>query len=974
MSSIGIRRIGRGGIVLHRSALAGALALALFGPPALAQTAPQEPAAAASSAASLPSQNQAVTLKKMVVTGSLIPRAEIEGDAPVVIITGEKIKAEGYTTLYEFMQSLPQAGVSQTAATWGSTSVNARQLNLRNLGPGFTLLMVDGHRVVDYPQSSNGQSNFQNYNNIPTGMIDRVEILASGASSLYGSDAVAGVVNVILKKHYQGDDLQVTGGGSTRGGRAYGDINLTGGRSGSNWHIVYNLEHTNRSPMWGRDRPYTDSEADAGYGAWGANARMFGYKTYDALSLYNGEGTYITPPAGSCSQFPNFALRHDQSVGTSGNIVTGPVTDNGYYCTQPNLFRNWVLTPGIRSNDGYIRGDYDFSNGLQVYGSLGLWDTVGTSQTQLPFLYPMGGLPTPFYDQTSGQVVTNYLRQLTRAELGNNADTHDGEQYWDINGGVRGTVLDEQFHWDLNLDSQKYIVHENYTGLNEQGMFNFFFGPQLGTTTVGGTSYPIYAVNQQRYWNPITPAQYASFAVYGENSAMSSLNQAALNVNGELFNTWTGKPVGFAAVLQAAHNVFQLSPDARGNTTNFGDPFQDYNTGGGTRTRYSVGTEFRIPVLSSLTWTLSGRIDKYNDASIANLAKTWGSGIEWRPYDGLLIRGTYGTNFKAPDMQAIYQTQSASTQGLYADPLQCIKTGDTTCQATQHSTYFTQYSGGNRNLVPQTGHGWTYGFVWDIPHVQGLSLSADYWHTGVSNAISYIGSGELLTDEAGCLTGKTTTGAPYLAHVVGSPYCQLAIRNVSRDAAGNITAIHVGPINEQSLYVSGVDSTAEYNVRTNDWGDFRFRIIYTDNLSYKERQLTSDPLLNTRYKHVASKVTGTANWIKGPWNLTVYGLRYGSIRANNYLGCNVLPNGIIPSQGDPECVTYQGTIPPWITWSTTASYQLNADTRVSLNVSNIFNKVGAIPYYAGGFEFIPTLQGDTYNGREFLLTFNYKLD
>ena len=968
----------RHAIALRRNALVSALSIALLSPLAAhAQAAPSGDAQSAqSSQAQQADQKKAVKLQAVTVTGSMIPRVEVEGPTPVVSISGADIKAEGYTTLYEFMNSLPQAGVSQTAPSWGATSVNARQLNLRNMGSGFTLLMVNGHRVVDYPQSNNGQTNFQNYNNIPTGMIDHVEILVSGASSIYGSDAVAGVVNVILKKDYQGDDLQLTGGGATRGGRSYGDANFFGGRSGDHWHIVYNLEHSNRSPLWGHDRSYTDSEADAGYGTWSPSARMFGYQTYDGLSLYDANGNYITPPTGACGQFGNnFALRHKQTIGTSGDTVTGPVTDSGYYCTQPNLFSNWVLTPGIRSNDGYVAGEYDFSNGLQAYGSVGLWDTVGTSNTQLPFLYPMGGLPGSFYDQTSGQVITNYFRQLTAQEMGTSANTHDREQNWNIMAGLRGTMFNDRFNWDLSLNSQKYIVHEDYTGLNEQGMFDFFFGPQLGSTTVGGNTYPVYAVNQQRFWNPITPQQYSTFAVKGQNSAVSWLDQASFNVNGDLFDIpWNGQSVGWAGVLEAAHNGYLLSPDARGNSTTFGDPFQDYNTGGGTRMRFSLGTEFRIPLLSTLTWTLSGRSVKYRDASIADVARTWGTGIEWRPYDGLLIRGSYSTNFKAPDMQAVYQTESTVPVGIYADPYQCIQTGDAACQAVQHTTYFTQYSGGNRNLVPQKGHSWTYGFVWQVPGVEGLSVSADYWHTGVDNAIEYISKDTLLTDEAGCRTGKTITGAPYTAHAPGSAYCQLAISDVTRDANGNITAVHVGPINEASLYVSGVDASLEYKLRTLDSGDFNTSIVYTDNLAYKERVLASDPLLNTRYQHVASKVTWIGRWSKADWDVTLSGQRAGSIRANNYGGCEVLSNGIIPSLGDPECVVYNGRIPPWITWDTSIGYRINEKAKLTFTVSNIFDKVGPIPYDAGGFEFIPTLQGDTYNVLECFLAFDYKLD
>ncbi len=979
----------RHAIALRRNALVSALSIALLSPLAVQaqsaasgtaqSTAPQAPA----NQQPAPNQQKAVNMKAVVVTGSMIPRVEIEGPAPVVTITGAQIKAEGFTNFAEFMKSLPQVGASpQTASSWGVTSVNAAQLNLRNLGSGFSLLLINGVRVVDYPQYSsvswsNLANNFQNYNNIPLGMIDHVEVLATGASSIYGSDAVAGVVNVILKKHYEGDELQVTGGGATRGGRAYGDINFFGGRSGDNWHIVYNVEKSNRSALWGHDRPYTESPADAGYGAWNTNNRTFGYQ-YDqngaiAIGMNGANGQYITPPAGSCAQFPNFRLSQSQSIGTSGHQVTGPVTSNGYYCSQPNLFRNWVLSPGSRSNNGYVAGEYDFGNGLQLYGSAGLWDTVGISNTQLPEFYP--AVVPAFYDQTSGQLVTNYVRQLTSTEMGSSGNTHDRERNWNITGGLRGTLFDSRFNWDLSLNTQKYTVREDYTGLDERAMTNFFLGQQQGTTTVGGTSYPVYAMNWNTFWNPITPRQYSQFAVNGENTAVSWLDQAQLHVNGDLFNVpWTGQPVGWAAVLEAAHNGYLLSPDPRGATVDFMNPFGEYNTGGGTRTRFSLGTEFRVPVLSTVTWTISGRIDKYDDASIANLAKTWGTGIEWRPYDGLLIRGTYGTNFKAPDMQMIYETESVQPIGLYADPLQCIQSGDRVCQQYQHATNFTLSTGGSRNLLPQTGHSWTYGFVWQVPGVQGLSLSADYWHMGVDNAIRIIDLGTLLTDEAGCLTGKQVSGAPYVAHALGSPYCSLVTKDVTRDANGNILGAQTGPINEASLYVSGVDASLDYKVRTESYGDFRASINYTDNLAYKERVLATDPLLNTRYNQVASRVTWTAAWSKDDWNATLSGVRNGILRSPNYGGCEVLPNGIQPAVGDADCTIYKGHLAPWITWNLDVGYQINDKTRMHLTVSNIFDKVGSIPYYAGGFEFIPRYQGADYTGREVFLKFDYKLD
>ena len=1008
----------------RHKALVSALAVALLSPFAVQAQAvsagdaqsTQATAAQTSPSSGQPDEGKAKRLQAVLVTGSMIPRVQIEGDAPVVIISGTQIKQQGYTTLSEFLDSLPQMGPqSQDPSSWGATAVNARPLNLRGLGPGFSLLMINGVRVVDYPQPLYAQSNFQNAANIPLGMVDHIEILATGASSIYGSDAVAGVVNVILKKNYSGDDLQVTGGGDSRGGRAYGDINFSGGKSGDNWHIVYNVEKSNRTPLWGMNRPYQDSESDAGYGTWGPAARMFGYQDSPALMAQDASGNYITPPAGTCNKFTNSRLSQAYTATTNGAQVTG-VTSNGYYCSQPALFQNWVLTDGSRSNNGYVAGEYDFSDGLQLYGSAALYDSVGTSNTQLD-----GFGSGEFYDQTTGQVISNVVRQLTQQEIGTSGDTHDREKNWNITAGLRGTIFSGNVDWDFSLNSQKYIVREDYMAWDQNAATNFFLGQQLGTTSDSkGNSIPVYAMNWQQWWNPITPQQYSQFAVNGENTSSSWLDQAQLHLNANLFSLpWVNdNPIGWAAVLEAAHNGFLLSPDARGDNNNFENPFGAYNTGGGTRQRYSLGTELRIPVLDSVTWTISGRLDKYNDASRADVARTWGTGLEWRPYDGLLLRGSYGTNFKAPDMQAIYMTGSTSPIGDYTDPLQCIEAikagvnNSPWCKLTQYPSqqYYTLYTNGSRLLQPQTGHSWTYGFVWQVPGVQGLSVSADYWHMGVDNAIRYLGAATVLADEAGCLTGLQPDGSsglsPYTAHALGSEYCKMVEQMVQRvGGTGQIISEESGPINEASLYVGGVDASLEYKWRSEDYGDFTTSINYTDNLSYKERILASDPLMNTRYQNPASRVTWMGTWHKGDWNVSLSGVRVGSVRANNYAGCNVLANGIQPStitataadgttystgactvqytpngatSGSPVPVSdslYYGRVPVWITWNASVGWQFNPETKLTFTVNNLFDKVGGINYYSGGFEFVNTNQtAAEYIGREMFLSFDYKFN
>jgi outer membrane receptor protein involved in Fe transport len=301
-------------------------------------------------------------------------------------------------------------------------------------------------------------------------------------------------------------------------------------------------------------------------------------------------------------------------------------------------------------------------------------------------------------------------------------------------------------------------------------------------------------------------------------------------------------------------------------------------------------------------------------------------------------------------------------------------------------------------LQPQTGHSWTYGFVWQVPGAQGLSVSADYWHMGVDNAIRYLGAATVLADEAGCLTGLQPDGSsglsPYTAHALGSQYCQMVEQMVQRvNGTGQIISEESGPINEASLYVSGVDASLEYKWHSDNYGDFNTSINYTDNLSYKERILAS-------YQNPASRVTWMGNWHKGDWNVSISGVRVGSVRASNYAGCNVLANGIQPStitaaaadgttystgvctvQENGVAVPisdslYYGRVPVWITWNTSIGWQLNPETKLTFTVNNLFNKVGGIGFYNGGFEFVDNgnQSADEYTGRELFLSFDYKFN
>ena len=240
----------------------------------LAQASPAKPAPAAAPARPRPSPpppqaatNAPVTdLETIQVTGSRIPRAQVEGPAPITIVTAEAIKAAGLTSVPDVLKSLSQNNgytYGQQNTTNAQSTPGAQAVDLRGLGPNHTLVLVNGRRIADFPLPLNSRSNFTDIGNIPLGMIDRVEILTGSASAVYGSDAMAGVINFILKKSTDGITIDYRYGDTERGGGASHNLNLTGGFVRGNFSGIVGLELIDKDPLWGTDREIQDSTLDA---------------------------------------------------------------------------------------------------------------------------------------------------------------------------------------------------------------------------------------------------------------------------------------------------------------------------------------------------------------------------------------------------------------------------------------------------------------------------------------------------------------------------------------------------------------------------------------------------------------------------------------------------------------------------------------------------------------------------------------
>ena len=209
------------------------------------------------------SEEEATELDRVLVTGSRIPRVQLETASPVVTITAEDIQRQGFRNVSDVLRAQPLAtGAVQDNQYAGSFTSNATTISLLGLSPSFTLILMDGRPLADYPLLYNGQSNFTDLTSIPTAMVERIEILPGNQSSIYGSAAIAGVVNIILKKRLDGMQLDARVGGYSDGGGDNERLQLTGGKTWDNLDITYGLQYSHQDPIYMRERDFTDTTDD----------------------------------------------------------------------------------------------------------------------------------------------------------------------------------------------------------------------------------------------------------------------------------------------------------------------------------------------------------------------------------------------------------------------------------------------------------------------------------------------------------------------------------------------------------------------------------------------------------------------------------------------------------------------------------------------------------------------------------------
>lgn len=891
----------------------GVITIGLASPPAAPAPKPRPaPAPAPAPATQAPPEE----LGTIQVVGSHIKQSETEGPSPVTVITSAQMEREGYATVFEALETSAVATGQVETELSGGFSANAQPLNLRGLGPGRSLLLIDGRRAADYPFPYEGRSNFQNFGNIPSGAVERIEILAGGASAIYGADAVSGVVNVVMKKNYTGDELKVRGGTSTMGGRDRIDLQWTGGRTGERWGLTYAFQYYNQELLYGFQRDFWDLRRDPN-----PDPRI-GVEPDSGLRIRLG-GTsssrpLAAPPAGTCERWGGEFVRHTyRRVSSSGNVST-----LGEACGTWNDAKYVHLSKEKDELAGYLFGTWDFSDRLQGWSSLQVWrsktESLGGFESITGPHTDGVGRRGDFYDPQFGTVIAP-RRLLTPVDLGgvDRMNQHYRELSLDFAAGLRGH-FGQTWDWDATLSHADYTFERERRRMIGNRVNDFFFGPQLGTTSSG---IPIHRLNLDRWYRPLTPDEYASLSTTARYEAESWVDTASFVATGELWTLPAG-PLGMAVVAEASRQGYELDSDARvlpGVT-------QLYNltgtNGGGDRDRYALGVEFGIPILDTLKLRLAGRYDKYDDITAVDDARTWNMGIEWRPLDNLLIRGAYATSFKAPDMHWVFSEGSGSF-ATATDALRCIDgNANPSCNGYDYTVF--SVSRGDPDIEEETGESWSVGAVWDI--TDALSITTDYWQIELNGAIDRLSTASILEDEAGCLTGLTLQGTPF-SHASGSAYCQRITSLVTRrpeagENIGRIEEVRSLPINQAYRKVTGIDAALQWRLQSEALGDYRFNVTWSHTLKSERQVFASDPV-QTNWRDdpenldFRSRVRAGVDWRRNDWQASLSVVRSGSLPRYDQ----------------------QGRIGALSIWNANVGKQITDDMNVRFYVNNVFNKI-----------------------------------
>lgn len=783
------------------------------------------------------------------VVGTRIQRADMETVSPSINLNRESLEQTGFTTAGDAIRALPiVSGQSLTSIDAGTSfTPGVSSVNLRGLGNNNTLALLNGRRVA--PFASPGFNGFQNVvdlNSIPTSAIETIQVLKDGASAIYGSDAVAGVLDVQLVKEFDGLVSDISFGNTLQGGSEEYKVSITAGARSGKSSVVFIADFMERNPLMSHEVDWTDETNSPSFANVVANASP------DFVNYYTLKGL---PASNAWQDLPTI---EESLAFTPNDFNVGPSFAPFNYQEVTGFI------PKQRNSGFYTRLSYDILPSLEAYAEVS-FRRVETS---------IDAAPTPLFSWNEGvdlnmppeNPFNPFGEELflgwRMIEFGNRVNIVQTDTPRLV-AGLTGDIANTGWEFDSG-----FLFTESTTTNENSGTV---FDDRLQEAIREGVE-----IDGEVLWANPFGENHAEIIDYvsGNNPTKDSFELWSwdASVNGDLLDLETGVIKAAAGVEYRYEELTSIRTQANisGNIVGGSQSSSVF----GDRDIRSIYAEVSVPVYDLLEVQVAGRYEDYSDFGDTSKPKV---GFKLTPIDGLLLRGSFSQSFRAPDLPLLYSSSSVSfTADFYEDPL---RPGDPESQIQNRS-------GGNPDLQPEETDTYSLGAQVDfgemVEVLEGLVFQVDLWRFEQTDVFSRFGAGQVVVN----------AGDPF--------FDQFIVREeVSGGGPGPILYVETDWQNLDEQETSGIDIGISYVKRTRDAGEFRFSLDMTYMDSYDTNTLDFDE--NGDEIQVSQGFAGTWNfprmrasgsiaWTYGDWSAAIYA---------NYVG-EYGPN----SPGDPDVDPY----------------------------------------------------------------------
>jgi iron complex outermembrane receptor protein len=798
------------------------------------------------------------------VTGSLVDRKTLDTPAPVTVLDREILKATGQTNVGSILQTLPAASNGVTVA-FNNGGDGSTRVNLRGLGTARTLVLLNGRRVVP---SGLGADSSVDLNIIPLAMVERVEVLKDGASAIYGSDAIGGVVNVITRNDFNGTEATLYTGGTSHGDGFNYDASVVTGASYSKGNVVFSAGYSQQNPILAGDRDFSyaqrsydfsDSETHGQVSGNGSFSTPGGFLVWDDgvddADVGGGNATWAalktSCPSGACGRDAGSSVYRDfNAAGNSDEL--DPMTHKplgDLYNFQPDNY----LTIPLRRYNIFSEGNYKLSDHVSAEFEA-LYVNRKSDQALAPEVltfdqYDFGVDRDSIYNPFSRDVLF-YRRRLT--EGGRRQDKQNVDTFRIVTGFTGDIPEDapalKNWKWEISFNYGRTQSTNVHTGSLVLSHLKNATGPSFvdaggvahcGTPTAPGPSDCVPA-DVLGAGSPVTgqPGSISAAALHyltytGVQFGFNDQKTVLAQTHGQIAKTpWDGDvALAFGADYRKEAGGFQ--PDALvaigDSTTNAAEP-----TGGD----YNVGEAFGEISIVPVTNRKAAKYLEIDGAFRAYDYSNFGSGATWKASalykvpQGISVRGTYSTAFRAPSVLDLYLGNSDNFNNV-KDPCDTTKAPVTDPTVRQNcfgskasggdgfpenfkdpNSQLRSKVGGNPDLQPETAKVLTAGVVIEPEKVKGLAATVDYYRVNISNAIQALGEDVILNQCYGQVVRQN---------------CNLIQRDPNNGAIELITNTNT---NVGGNDASGIDYAISYDHDFGGPGRFRFNLEGSYLLTY----------------------------------------------------------------------------------------------------------------------------------------------